>query len=120
MPPLFFTQFWQQIFSIFQEMFNDFHFKILNRKPLFFCLVFNSKTVSKIMFFYPVAKIINFEKPSKTLLFTYKAAISQFPISARIQNQAFGNQHGKCIENSSDIHQKSVEKLRRLTWCRLC
>ena len=67
------------------------------------------------MFFYPVAKNINFEKPQKTLLFTYKTAISQFPISARIQNQAFGNQHGKCIENATENHQKINEKLRRPT-----
>ena len=67
------------------------------------------------MFSYPVAKKTNFEKPQKTLLFTYKTAISQFPISARIQNQAFGNQDGKYIENAADNHQKSVEKIRRLT-----
>jgi len=54
------------------------------------------------------------------LLLAYEAAISQFPTSARIQNQAFENQHGKYTENATENHQKSIEKLRRLTWFRRC
>ena len=67
------------------------------------------------MFFSNFEKNSHFENYTKTLLLAYKTAISQFPTSARIQNQAFENQHGKCIENATENHQKSVEQLRRLT-----
>ena len=87
------------------------------------CLLFNfqpEKSSENYVFLSKLRKIINFEKPQKTLLLAYKTAISQFTTSARIQNQAFENQHGKCIENATENHQKSVEKLRRLTWFRPC
>ena len=44
------------------------------------------------MLFCNFDKNSNFENCTKTLLFAYKTAISQFPTTAEIQKQAFGNQ----------------------------
>ena len=107
MPPLFFISFWQQLFSIFHEISHDFHIKILHRKPLFSFNFQPENGSQNHVFFIQLRKVINFEKPQKTLLLAYKTAISQFPTSARIQNQAFENQHGKCIENATENHQKT-------------
>ena len=59
------------------------------------------------MFFCNFEKNSHFENCTKTLLLAYKTAISQFPTTAEIQNQAFGNQ----LEISSKTHQKFIRTL---------
>ena len=95
--------------SHFHQIFNDFHFKFLNRKPLFSVQFSTRKRFRKSCFSIQLQKIIKFDKPQKALLFTYETAISQFPISTRIQNQAFENQH----ENAQKTQQKIIRKVLR-------
>ena len=59
------------------------------------------------MFFCNFEKNSHFENCTKTLLLAYKTAISQFPTTAEIQSQAFGNQ----LEISSKTQQKFIRKL---------
>ena len=59
------------------------------------------------MFFCNFEKNSNFENCTKTLLFAYKTAISQFPTTAEIQSQVFGNQ----LEISLKTQQEFLRKL---------
>ena len=56
---------------------------------------------------------MNFDNLQKTLLYACETAISQFAVTVKMQSPASENHLEKGLENTTEKHQKSDEKLPR-------